>query len=123
MDEQELNKIMEQAEAPIIEYCDETGVLQLQLSIGKLLAEVSRLRKECESWNGIYNARCERHEAALEQARTLMLVEQKARSAEDWFRANIEEMECRGDEDCDHCVAVQVKQELESALAAGKEKS
>ena len=31
----------------------------------------------------------------------------------DWMQANVPEMECRGDEDCDHCLGLQI---LQSAM-------
>jgi hypothetical protein len=36
--------------------------------------------------------------------------------AQDWMAANVPEMECRGGEDCDHCLATQIEADLRKAL-------
>ena len=36
-----------------------------------------------------------------------------------WMRANVSEMECRGDDDCDHCLGLALLAEGE-ALTAGE---
>lgn len=36
--------------------------------------------------------------------------------AADWMKVQIEEMDCRGDEDCDHCEGIQSLDQIERIL-------
>lgn len=52
-------------------------------------------------------------------ARTLLPAAVKAlKVARDWMLSNIEAMECRGDEDCDHCVGLQALAEIDRIAAS-----
>lgn len=84
----------------------------------ELKAEVERLKKVVQdqvAYVGEAGTRAANYRAEIAQLRALLT------QARDWLHANLNEMECRYDDNCDHCVGVQLLTAIDASglLAKG----
>ena len=67
----------------------------------------------------VYWAKVVEHMSACEKA-PFQKIMQPLMLILDWMDVNLQEAECRGDEDCDHCYGLQLLEPFKAALASGK---